>query len=156
MSLHHRFIHTMASVWVATYAGKRDGVAAELKEKLEYGDEVDLGPTVSRYLNFDLTKSQHFAPMRLVFWEGVVCGDYPLHFLRWWEDAYAAYDLVASTKREKAEIRTLLAEAKKSCSRTRRTHRIPDTERLASCCSASRSPSSGRLSVLTTSGSKKG
>jgi hypothetical protein len=102
----------MASVWVATYDGKRDGLAAALKEKLKYGDEVDLSPTVSRYLNFDLTKSQHLAPMRLVFWEGVVCGDYPLHFLRWWEDAYSAYDLVDSTKREKAEIRTLLAEAK--------------------------------------------
>ena len=112
MSLHHRFIHTMASVWLASYYGKRDGLAQTLREILKFSANVDLRPAVTRFVNFDLTTSSVFAPMRLVFWKDVVCGDYPLYFLKWWEDAYVSYDLNASPKkREKAEVRALLAEA---------------------------------------------
>jgi hypothetical protein len=112
VSLHHRFIHTMASVWLSSYNSKRDGLAYELRKKLKLAEQVDLSSAVTRFVNFDLTTSSYFAPMRLVFWEDVVAGDYPLYFLKWWEDAYVSYDLDAfPKKREQAEVRALLAEA---------------------------------------------
>jgi len=113
MGLLNRFRLTCGRVLVARFGNKQDPLAIELRDELNLDEKVDLRSHVSRYLSGDVTNSNYFEALPLVFWREIVCGDYPLHFLTWLERAYASYDLECPpTKHEMIMVRTLLAEAR--------------------------------------------
>ena len=109
MALLQRFRLMLAKILVKSFR-KQDALAKELQVLLKLGENVDLGSLISRYLNGETESSRLFDSIHLVFWDHIVDREYPLQYIKWLEQAYAAYDAENLSKNGKLAVRALMAE----------------------------------------------
>lgn len=109
MSLLRRFRLMQAKILVKEFR-KQDVLAREFQDLLKLDENVVLGSLISRYLNGDTENSRLFDFVHLLFWDHIIGRDYPLSYLKWLEEAYAAYDAENLSKSGKLTVRALTAE----------------------------------------------
>jgi hypothetical protein len=116
MGRQERFRKSCATVALKTYYRSQDALGTGLRAELKLAKNADLRPVVTRYLNGDIANPGFAEVIPVLFVRSVVGGDYPAHFLSWFDRALGSYDLCASEealgKRDGLHVRALLAEAR--------------------------------------------